>query len=580
MDVDLPVWTIRPNWAQGILERLEWLTDVLTSDTGVEQRRSVRMSPRRSFEITVNPTRAIRTYLDLVTHRLGSETWLLPLWHDQAITTAAAAAAQRHIAFDNTFREHEIDGYSILYYDTFSWEVVKVAAQDAAGITTTADLVKTWPKGTKVFPLRLAILQDPNTAIKALTGTVGESTLLWLLNQANDYPEMAGGAMLNYQGSPLLTLAPDRSTEITTEQTRIQDSQDSQTGLIFRTDSANRAFAVQSHGWQIKGREAHADFRSFLYTLRGRQRMVWLPTFNDDLIITDPVAIGATRANIEACGMSYVGGGGPIPGRATAWTGSEVVNIASIQAPPGPGRERLGLLTPTAGSYAPGASWAFLQAARLDQDQVELHHHTDSDGTMECAAGFKTFFNVRDPSGSTFLPIPDAEMTPGQCGSPAGLNPCSYVPFNGIFMTVTFTSSDPCNPCHTGNRVISIPNQQPHPGGQVVGGYEDDGGGCAPYTGGGVHETFVDGSATLRGQPLLVFTQTNFVAWHVDFYFPVVGQPHVHVFPASRFCGSVGKDSGKGEVSYTKFDYTGAVVETVSYGSQDMAGISDSDWGP
>ena len=58
---DLPVWTIRPNWKGGILERLEWLTDVLASDTGVEQRRSVRPTPRRSFEITVNPTRNERT---------------------------------------------------------------------------------------------------------------------------------------------------------------------------------------------------------------------------------------------------------------------------------------------------------------------------------------------------------------------------------------------------------------------------------------------------------------------------------------------------------------------------------------
>ena len=46
METDQPLWTIRPNWRNGVLERLEWLTNVISGETGVEQRRSVRPSPR------------------------------------------------------------------------------------------------------------------------------------------------------------------------------------------------------------------------------------------------------------------------------------------------------------------------------------------------------------------------------------------------------------------------------------------------------------------------------------------------------------------------------------------------------
>ena len=50
-DIDLPVFAFEPNWRDGVTETLEWLTDVLQSKiSGYEQRRSVRITPRRFFE--------------------------------------------------------------------------------------------------------------------------------------------------------------------------------------------------------------------------------------------------------------------------------------------------------------------------------------------------------------------------------------------------------------------------------------------------------------------------------------------------------------------------------------------------
>lgn len=441
MDVDFPVWTVRPNWAQGILERLEWLTDVLGSDTGAEQRRSVRRTPRRSFEITVNPTRTDRTYLDLLLHRLGSVSWYFPLWHDQAKLDTAVSIAGDRLDFDNTFREFNDDGYAILYFDTRKWEIVQIAGQDEDGLDLSSPLEAAWPKGTKVYPIRLATLQA-DTSLKAITSRVGESVLLFTINEANPWPEMMGGAMASYSGHPLLTIEPNRSTEISTDHTRLADEADGEIGLRYRRDSAGRAFAVQSHNWQIKGREAHADFRSFLYTLRGRTRMVYIPSFNDDLFLARDVAMGANRADIEKIGLAYVGGNSPIPGRALFWTGQEVVRHAGFSAALAPAEERLNLQAVTIAAYKAGQTWSFLEAARLDQDSIELHHHTDSDGVMEVSAGFHTFADVRDDSGSYFLPIPDAVKSPANCGSPIGLNPCADVSPWTYKLTFTHTNPD------------------------------------------------------------------------------------------------------------------------------------------
>jgi hypothetical protein len=52
------VWAHQPYGA--VLERMSWLTDVLPSFNGAEQRRALRAAPRRSFEFDVMMSAAER----------------------------------------------------------------------------------------------------------------------------------------------------------------------------------------------------------------------------------------------------------------------------------------------------------------------------------------------------------------------------------------------------------------------------------------------------------------------------------------------------------------------------------------
>ena len=411
MDLDLPIWTIRPNWKGGILERLGWLTDVLGSDTGVEQRRALRLSPRRSFEFTVNPTNGERTYLDLLLHRLGGAEWLLPLWHDQATLTVSTAPDDETLSFDNTFREFRVGDYALIYSSAYVWEAVQIIEMTDEGVTLSEPLVKTWPRKTRVFPLRKALL-SPETSIKALTSRVGESVVLFTINEANDHPPLAAGDVPYYDGFPLLTIEPNRVSEITTTHTRMLDEQDGSTGLVERVDKAGRAFGLQSHNWQIRGREAQSAFRSFLYTLDGRRRKVWLPTFNDDLLLARATVAGGSRLDVLRTGMTYVGGNLAIPGRDIIWSGKEVAKIALVSGAVGGETDRLGMEAPLEHVYAPGAAWSFLQEARLGQDDIEILHHADSDGAMECNAAFRAFVDERIEEGNNENPDPELPAEP------------------------------------------------------------------------------------------------------------------------------------------------------------------------
>ena len=415
--IDLPVWTVRPNWKGGVLERLEWLTDVLASSTGAEQRRSLRPSPRRSIEITINPTQNERTFVDLLLHRLGSNEWLFPLWFDKARLSVAAELGADRIDFDNTYREFTDGGLALIYKDAFTYEVISIAGQDDTGLDLDIPLAAAWGKNVAVYPLRRARLQN-ETELRALSSRVGESVLLWTITEANDYPEEMPDAQ-SFEGMPVITVAPNRSQDITVSHTRLAVDRDNQVGIPYRVDQAGRAFQVQSHSWMLVGRQAQSEFRSMLYWLRGRQRAVWLPSFNEDIVTSRASALASTNLDIQKIGITYAGG--VIPGRDVVRVNGTPGRITALGAPQSPQEERLRIGAGLTAAVPAGRRGSFMSPARLNQDGIEILHHADTNGAAECSTTFKTFSNTRDAGGTIYKPIPAAIKLPFPCGSDGGV---------------------------------------------------------------------------------------------------------------------------------------------------------------
>lgn len=402
----LPVWTIRPNWAGGITERLDWLSNVLASLSGSEQRQAVRLSPRRSFEMTINPLGRDRSYADLFLHRLVAEEMLIPLWHDRAKLTAPIVSGESFAAFDNTYREHEVDQCALLYKDAFTWEVIYISASADSGLTSADPITGDWPAGTVVHPMRAARLSEDSN-FSALTGRVGEAQLLFTMSRENDFAEDYAFDF-SYGGVPVILQPPNRSESLDQAFQRILSELDNQTGRRRILDSAGRSFTTQIHNWMCNGRAQQHDIRKLLYYLRGRARAVWMPTFNEDVTVARVAALGASIVDIEKIGYAYTGGA--VDGRKhvllTDGSDYQGIEITGLGAALATDEERL--LTGDTLDFAltPGQAFSFMDTARLDQDTVEITHHTDSDGVCEVSAAFRSFRNERDETPAPVHGIP------------------------------------------------------------------------------------------------------------------------------------------------------------------------------
>ena len=435
-DIDLPVWTVRPNWRSGIRERLEWLTDVLPGSTGNEQRRSVRISPRRIFDFDINPMLNDRSFVDLWLHKIGEEKFMYPLWHDKAKLSSAAASASTRLNFDNTFREFEIGGLAIIYKSTFEFEVVEIVNADGTGLDLTSPLVGTWAEGTVVHPLRRAYL-DTEVTSSQLTKRVGELQLTAILDTPNDYG--AGAEVLpTFSTYPIVTLEPNRRDDLRMTYTRTMAEIDSRLGKLYRKDTANRAFTTNFYNWQAKGREDHHKLRQSLYRLNGRQKAVWMPTFGRDAVVASTGDIGETFIEVEKIGYEYLGTQNIGRDHLLLKVGDDiqVVKINSTGAPSNPAFERFNLASALTFAVPVGTELSFIDTMRLDQDDLEIMHHTDTDGVCEVTGAFKSFTNSRNSAGVIEHPIPASVMGPDSCGEPDVGNPCLPIFFEGWYAKV------------------------------------------------------------------------------------------------------------------------------------------------
>lgn len=441
-DYELPVFSLRHNWSQSLTERLEWLTDPLEAmASGAEQRRGLRLSPRRTLEPYFTPQRNERSWLDLMLHRLGSSEWMVPLWHDRGVLGAAAVTGATSLTVDTVNREFLADGMALLVGPSaMTCEAVRIDTLTSTTLTLHTGLLSNWPAGTVIHPLRRGRVSTDD--IRLMTSRVASSRARFTLDALDDVDAGAWGDdgwTVDWSGVPLLVRQPNWREEIDIRLLWNAVTLDGDVGKIALVDTAGRAFPSQQHHWLLHGRSEQMAFRKMLHRLRGRLGSLWVPTFTQDMIVARAALSGATHLDIQNIGFGYAGG--PAEGRERILiSGDATALVSSMGSALVSSEERLMLSAGLSRAVAVGEMASFVDRMRLDQDAIEIEHHTDSDGAAESTLIFRAISPVRDGSADGHLSIPVAGMTAGRCGSVSPIivgTTSSHAPFaNGLGCTM------------------------------------------------------------------------------------------------------------------------------------------------
>lgn len=392
----LVAWTFVPDWTDGVLERLAWLTDVLASGSGAEQRRALRLAPRRSFETRQLVEGRERALLDLSLAGWGARVWALPVWPDVQQLASAVALGAVTVPCITAQRDFYAGGVAVMIgADAFDAEAVEVLSVGTTALTLKRPTQRAWAAGARLYPARSAqLLQQPTLHRK--TDRLAQVDVAFRLVDASDWPTTAA---TQYRGAPVFSLRPDESEDLTSTWQRLLLELDNGTGAPALIDTADLGFAIQGHRWTLGGRTEQAAWRSLVYGLRGRQAVVWLPTHADDLTLV--AVAGSAAATIDVAAVGYtrfaVGRPGRRDVRIELSDGSvlhrRITGASEISA----SIERLALDTAPGVALNPPASAgvqvtriSYLQLVRLDQDEIELHHLTDADGVARVQVVWRT----------------------------------------------------------------------------------------------------------------------------------------------------------------------------------------------
>ena len=279
----LPVFSVLPNWANGILERVSYLTDVMASETAAEQSASVRAAPRRQFDVQFMRHDVQRAHLDSFMIGVGRGHFLMPLFHEQYRPSVALESGDNTVDFPSdtlALREFmEGDLMMVTDGDMNVYEIVEVTDVDLTTdrVTFSPALDLDWPVGARVMPMRIAFIAD-KTDFSHPTDRVATMSLRFELAE----PDQRFGASWGYC-SPLWRFPVDWSQNVQTSHERATYTLDNQSAPLTITDPGERAFVSERVSVLLRGREDVVNFRRFIAAANGRAERFYFPNFTKDI---------------------------------------------------------------------------------------------------------------------------------------------------------------------------------------------------------------------------------------------------------------------------------------------------------
>ena len=374
-----------PDWSTGVRERLEWMTEIMSSVTMREQRRCLRLSPRREFSVNLIVDGAERQYFDMLIFGWGPRIWALPVWHDIQITTAARIAGDLNVPCSTDGREFVLGGLALLRGAT-AWdvEVVEIQSVEPTKINLARPLAASWPRGTRIYPAVLGSLEQHPDHLR-VTDSAESISAVFRVATASDSVGITPPTI--YRGRPVLETAPDENIDLSRALERMTLMLDNKTGIPKRTDPSGQTFILQAHRSLLHGRAEHVAHRGLLYYLQGRFKALWVPSFADDLTVVTALVYTSPALTVRSTGYARFG--------ITSKTRRDIrielhdgttfhrhiVAAAIIDAQ----TEQLEMDSPLDRNVSPGEvrRISYMTLCRLDQDAVEIQHDTDADGVAQ-----------------------------------------------------------------------------------------------------------------------------------------------------------------------------------------------------
>jgi hypothetical protein len=363
-------------WESGTEEWLEWLTPIIEAQDATEQRISARSFPRQGFNVRWQLEGAERRRMNLLVEQLHGASVGMSVWTEQVALTVAASATQTVLTVDSTNDvDLRVGELAIVYGGPGTFDVQRVTAKTATTITLEAGLLNSYPVGTPVMPLRLGLLAPSVSGARYPTTVQDMATRFTVTDNHTGAPTGSTAGWSALDGKVFLDDFNFVDVAMQEARERRLLLLDNETGIQGHTSRWARDRRRQSKRWHTKTRAELMKLRRLLLALRGQQVSFKVPTFAEDLVVTQTLSSGANTMVIENVAFSrYVVSGRQF--RITFTDGSKLVRTVTASSELSATEEQLTLndTWPSTKLASEVVRVEFVETCRFASDRITIQH--------------------------------------------------------------------------------------------------------------------------------------------------------------------------------------------------------------
>jgi hypothetical protein len=276
-------------------ETLSWLTQIIKGKSGSEQRISLRRTPRQGFKFDIffhDEQEQAKFEAQLFTWQKRS--WGVPVWAEKVAHSGTINAGDTSISVDTRYADFRDDSLAIIYQDKDNYEVVKVSTKTDSSLTLEVEMQNSFTGNKFIMPVRVA--QMPVRARNKMTP------------DGHSFASCEFLVTLNTLLTGYTPVETYKSLAVILDPSYAEDAQDFESdGDITISDGGTGPFDIfsdsefnivsQSQVFKNWSKMGCWTFRNLLHYLYGRQVAVWMPTYKNDLQLSQ--AIGASDVNFR-----------------------------------------------------------------------------------------------------------------------------------------------------------------------------------------------------------------------------------------------------------------------------------------
>ena len=364
-------------------ETWEWLTDIIVSDDGTEQRIDLRgpyPKIEQNFNVIFDNEELLREfYANLSICK--SSLWVPEFQYTTKITTSSVIG-NINIYYDNSKIDVRAGEY-VLIKNNYISEVIEILTIESYGATTNT-LTFDIPLGSYIIPGSSVYIEDNSYLERYAPNGVGKTKLNCKLLRERTTLYKNVVSFDTFLGDIIL---PDRSLVKETSKDSFSSgikTLDNSTGLIENISRWDYSRLIKDMFFKFD-RYLNYDklnyWKYFFSLCKGQTKKFWIPTFRNDLELFEPAA--ETASSIACKGIEYARKVYQVPTHRYLEfeTDAGIHRVSVVGASEVDGNSLLSF-TPTLPS---GPLWAninrisFLLPVRLASDEVKLtHYHLDT----------------------------------------------------------------------------------------------------------------------------------------------------------------------------------------------------------